>query len=185
MGSRKSPLAATISGVALSLNGVDSATQAINIPLYRGENLYCHVVKQGNVLMITVDGTDANDNQAPAGATQALITINYRGVYVPPINFLNIAYVANMPINPRMVLNTDLTNAQLIIADQPAKLPVNAVRLEFVLVYEETPPQPRYRLEWIRNSVMVDFAEYRTEASVVAPSSAVGGAMGPMGLTTP
>lgn len=184
MGSRKPPLAATISGVVFSFNGIDSPSQPINIPLYRGENLYCHVVKEGNLLMITVDETDKKDNQAPAGATQALVFINYRDVQVPPITLLNFAYAAT-PINPRMMLNTDLMTAQLIIADQPAPLPVNAVKLEFVLVHEETPAEPRYRLEWIRNPVLIDFAEYRTEASVVAPSSDPGTAMGPMGLATP
>ncbi len=186
MGSRKPPLAATISGVVLSLNGVDSPTQAINIPNYSGENLFCHVDTSADLLIITINGEPPNnDNQASADATQALVIVTYRDVHVPPFTLPGITYAAGTSLSLRLMVSSDLTDALLTITDAGPPQNGNVARLEFVLVHEESPDEPRYRLEWIQNPIMVDFAAFRTEASVIEPSAVVGGAMGPMGLATP
>jgi hypothetical protein len=185
MSNRKPPLGATISAVNVSLNGADYPTPSISVPQYRGENLFCHVEKSGDVLMIRVDETPGNDNQAPAGASQALIMIAYRGTHVPPFVVSDITYAANASINPRLMVSSDLTDARLIITDQSPSQNNDAVRLEFLLVQEAPVDEPRYRLEWIQNPVFVESPVFRTEASIVEPSSDPGSAMGPMGLATP
>ncbi len=184
MGNRKPPLTAKISSVSLSLNGGDPTMQTVSVPEYRGENLFCHVKKSGDLLMITVDETFAPDNKTAAGATQALVVITYRDVHLPPFTVTGITY-AGHAINPRVLVSSDLTDAQLVIDDRGPQLSGDAVRLAFVLVQQTSLEEPRYRLEWIQNPIVIDVPSLRTEASVVEPSSDPASAMGPMGLATP
>ncbi len=186
MGSSTPPFQATISAIALDLGG-HSTPGTINVPGYLGEPLFYHVASAGGTLTITVDRHSPSVTSAPTAATnlQVVVDIGNGAARSAPVGA--IVYAPGTVLHMKVMVTSNLSDVTLQFSDRTAaRNTETGTELKFVLVQEASLKEPRYRLEWIVDSIWIEDAAYRSSASVVEPVPDVaGGAMGPMGLATP
>ncbi len=186
MGYTKPPFRATISAIELELGG-HPTPGAINVPGYLGEPLFYHVASAGGTLTITVDRNSPSVTSAASAATSAHVVVDI-GNGPPTIAPLGaIVYTAGTVLHMKLMVTSDLSDVTLKFSDHAlGRNTDTGTELKFVLVQEAILKEPRYRLEWIFDSIWIEDAAYRSSASVVEPVPDIaGGAMGPMGLATP